>query len=102
MIRTFILFIFGFSVLLPAQIIPSADTVEPGSVKAIAKDTTDPHYDSPWVSYLPESKTIPSPLKFYGRIMGASGEFVDSAKAYAYCKALAASPRVKLFTIGRS
>jgi len=42
-------------------------------------------------------------MKFYGRIMGAAGEFVDSAKAYAYCKALAAaSPRVRVFTIGRS
>ena len=103
MIRIFTLI---FLVCLPAfshsQINSSADTPEPGSVDAIAKATTDPHYNSPWVSYLPESKTVPSPLKFFGRIMGAPGEFVDSAKAYAYCKALAASPRVRVFTIGRS
>ena len=103
MTRTFILvFTFCFSLLSQAQLSPSADLSEPGSVEAIAKATTDPHFNSPWVSYLPESKTVPSPLKFYGRIMGAPGEFVDSAKAYAYCKALAASPRVRVFTIGKS
>lgn len=35
--------------------------------------------------------------------MGAPGEMVNSAKAYAYCRALAAaSPRVRVFTIGKS
>jgi len=103
MTRTVILFFtFYFSVLSQAQLSPSADLSEPGSAEAIAKATTDPNFNSPWVSYLPESKTVPSPLKFYGRIMGAPGEFVDSAKAYAYCKALAASPRVRVFTIGKS
>ncbi len=99
-------FILGFMLCLPAaltaQLLPSADTPEPGSAESIAKATTDPRYNSPWVSYLPESKTVPSPTKFYGRIMGAPGEYVDSAKAYAYCKALAASPRVRVFTIGKS
>ena len=103
MTRTFILFFtFCLSLLSQGQLSPAADLSEPGSVEAIAKATTDPHFNSPWVSYLPESKTVPSPLKFYGRIMGAPGEFVDSARAYAYCKALAASPRVRVFTIGKS
>ena len=79
------------------------DTPEPGSVEAIASATTDPRFVSPLVSYLPQSSTVVSPLKFFGRIPGAPGEFVDSAKAYAYCRALAASsPRVRVFTIGRS
>jgi hypothetical protein len=79
------------------------DVPEPGSVEAIAKATTDPHFLSPWVSYLPQSSTVVSPQKFLGRIPGAPGEFVDSGKAYAYCRALAASsPRVRVFTIGRS
>jgi Zinc carboxypeptidase len=79
------------------------DTPEPNSAEAIAAATTDPHFLSPWVSYLPQSATAISPQKFLGRIPGAPGEFVDSAKAYAYCRALAASsPRVRVFTIGRS
>lgn len=52
---------------------------------------------------MPDSPVVPSPRKFFGRISGAPGELVDSSKAYAYCRALAAaSPRVKVFTIGRS
>ena len=49
------------------------DTPEPGSVEAIAKATTDPHFLSPWVSYLPQSSTVVSPQKFLGRILGAPG-----------------------------
>src|ERR1700682_2144630 len=79
------------------------DIPEPGSVEAIAKATSNPHFLSPWVSYLPQSSTVVSPQKFLGRIPGAPGELADSAKAYAYCRALAASsPRVRAFNIGRS
>src|SRR6267154_5135127 len=79
------------------------DIPEPGSVEAIAAATTDPHFVSPWVSYIPQSSTVPSPEKFLGRIMGAPGELLGTDKAYAYARALAAaSPRVRVFTIGRS
>jgi len=81
----------------------SPDIAEPGSVEAIAAATTDPHYVSPWVSYIPQSPTVPSPEKFLGRIMGASGQLLGTEKSYAYARALAAaSPRVRLFTIGHS
>ena len=90
------------SILSPAQTI-APDTPEPGSVEAIAAATGDKRFLSPWVSYLPQSATVPSPMHALGRITGAPGEFVDSAKAYAYCRALAASsPRVRVFTIGHS
>ena len=79
------------------------DVPEPGSVEAIAAATTDPHFVSPWVSYVPLSSTVPSPEKFLGRIMGAPGELLGTEKTYAYARALAgASPRVRVFTIGRS
>src|SRR5437899_10166981 len=78
------------------------DIPEPCSVEAIAKATCDPRFLSPWVSYLPQSKSVPSPMAFFGRIMGAPGEFVDTTKAHAYCRALAASPRVRVLSIGRS
>jgi hypothetical protein len=81
----------------------SPDIPEPGSVEAIAAATTDPHYVSPWVSYVPQSRTVPSPEKFLGRIMGAPGELLGTQKTYAYARALAAaSPRVRVFTIGHS
>jgi Zinc carboxypeptidase len=79
------------------------DVAEPGSVEAIAKATTDPKFLSPWVAYVPQSSTVPSPTKFLGRIAGAPGELAGTEKTYAYCRALAAaSPRVKVFTIGKS
>jgi Zinc carboxypeptidase len=94
-------FLIGLASRLVAQIAP--DIAEPGSMEAIAAATGDPRFLSPWVSYLPKSATVPSPLDFLGRIAGASSEFADSAKVFAYCRALAAkSPRVRAFTIGHS
>src|SRR5579872_4708702 len=86
-----------------AAIAQAPDVPEPGSPEAIAAATTDPHFISPLVSYVPKSDKVPSPEKFLGRIMGAPGELVGTEKAYAYARALAAaSPRVRVFTIGRS
>ena len=79
------------------------DTPEPGSADEIARATTEPQFLSPWVASIPASSSVPSPRTFLQRIPGAAGEFVDSAKAYGYARALAAaSPRVEIFTIGRS
>jgi hypothetical protein len=86
-----------------AQASIAPDEPEPGSVAEIAKATTEARFLSPWVAYLPASASVPSPRAFFGRISGAPGELVDSAKAYAYSRALAAaSARVRVFTIGRS
>ena len=86
-----------------AQSAAAPDVPEPGSIAAIAAATTEKDFLSPWVSYLPDSSTVPSPMKFLGRIPGAPGELVGTVKAYAYCRALAAaSPRVRVFTLGHS
>ncbi|HEY1874866.1 MAG TPA: hypothetical protein VGG67_10720, partial [Steroidobacteraceae bacterium] len=75
------------------------DTPEAGSVEEIAKATTESRFLSPWVAYLPASNGALSPRSFLHRIPGAPGELVNSATAYAYCRALAASsPRVRVFT----
>src|SRR6267378_2049513 len=79
------------------------DTPEPGSVEEIAQATTEARFLSPWVAYLPASASVVSPRTFLHRIPGAAGELVNSSTAYGYCRALAgSSPRVRLFTIGRS
>ncbi|MBV8911262.1 MAG: peptidase, partial [Gammaproteobacteria bacterium] len=94
------------SALLPGVLgaqSPAPDTPEPGSIDEIARATTEARFLSPWVAYLPASSKVVSPRTFLHRIPGAPGELVSSATAYAYCRALAASsPRVRLFTIGRS
>jgi hypothetical protein len=81
----------------------AADTPEPGASEEIARATTEARFLSPWVAYLPASASVVSPRTFLHRIPGAPGELVNSATAYAYCRALAASSaRVRMFTIGRS
>jgi Zinc carboxypeptidase len=80
-----------------------ADTPEPGSKEAIAKDTTEPRYISPWVSYIPESKDVPSPEKYLGHIAGAAGELASTKEIYGYFRELAkASKRVHLEVIGHT
>src|ERR1700692_2453516 len=91
------------TLLVSSAVAQRPHIAEPGSVEPIAAATTDPHYVSPWVSYVPQSDTVPSPEKFLGRIMGAPGELLGTEKTYAYARALAAaSPRVRVFTIGKS
>lgn len=103
MFRLALVWIWSLALLTVTAIAQSPDIPEPGSVEAIAAATTDPHFGSPWVSYVPQSNTVPSPEKFLGRIMGAPGELLGTEKTYAYARALAAaSPRVRVFTIGHS
>ena len=81
----------------------TVDKPEPGSVEAIANATTEPRFLSPWVSYVPDSPDVPSPTDYLGHIVGAPGELTSTARIYGYYRALAAaSPRVRVDTIGRS
>jgi hypothetical protein len=81
----------------------AADTPEPGSQEAIRRFTTDARFLSAWISSVPESSTVPSPSDFLGHVAGAAGELTRSARLYAYYRALAAaSPRVRVETIGRT
>src|SRR6185503_19932178 len=97
-----LLLIAPLGATLPAQE-PAADTPEPGTRAAIAAATTEPRFLSPWVADLPQSATVPSPTKHLGHIVGAPGELARTEKIYAYYRALAAAtPRVKVETIGKS
>jgi Zinc carboxypeptidase len=106
MLRT-IACMLAWMLILPglsnAQSAAAPDTPEPMASEEIARATTEPRFLSPWVSYLPVSATVPSPRRFLHRIPGAPGELVNTTTAYAYSRALAAaSPRVRVFTIGHS
>ena len=69
----------------------------------IAKYTTDPSFLSPLVAYLPASKTVPTPAKTLGDVSGAPNFLPYAEDVYKYFRLLeAASPRVKVFTIGHS
>ena len=103
--KYFLAIVFSFFAQITAaqKAAAPADIPEPGTTEAIAKATTEPRFLSPWVASVPASNKVPSPEKFFGRIMGAPGELASSEKSQAYLRALAeASPRVKFFTIGKS
>jgi hypothetical protein len=79
------------------------DIPESGSSQAIAAATTDPRFLSPWVSYVPDHATVPSPSEFLGHIAGAPGELTKTDRLYAYYRALAsATARVRVDTIGKT
>jgi hypothetical protein len=55
------------------------------------------------VDHMPASATVPSPLKFFGRIPGTPGELTYSKDINRYYEALAqATPRAKFWKIGKS
>ncbi len=84
-----------------AEVDPAPDRAEPGSIEAIARETSDLRFVSPWVAYVPESASVPSPGDFLGRLVGAAGELTHSEQIYAYFRALAAaSRRVRVESLG--
>src|SRR5579862_5187352 len=66
---------------------------------------TDPHwkFSTELVDYLPASATVPTPLKVLGYVPGTVGRLSHVADINRYFRALAAaSPRVKVYTVGTS
>jgi hypothetical protein len=61
----------------------------------------DPRITTELVDHMPASDTVPSPLKFLGRIPGKPGELTYAKDIHRYYEALAkASPRAKFWKIG--
>ncbi|HZT72415.1 MAG TPA: M14 family zinc carboxypeptidase [Terriglobales bacterium] len=92
--------------LLPAAAQAPAPAPQPRDAAYTAqihKFTTEPYFTCDLVSSLPASATVPTPLQVLGYIAGAEGHLTYSKDIYRYFRALAAaSPRVRLFTIGRT
>jgi hypothetical protein len=71
--------------------------------RQIGQFTTGPQFITEMVDHLPASAKVPTPLKFLGYIAGAEGRLTYSEDVNRYMRALeAASPRVKVFSIGKS
>jgi hypothetical protein len=63
----------------------------------------DPRISTELVDHLPASSTVPTPLKFLGRIVGTPGELTYAKDIYRYFDALdAASDRIKVWRIGKT
>ena len=74
-----------------------------GYTKKIREFTTEPYFLTDLVDHLPASATVPTPEKILGHIIGAPDVLTYSKDIYRYYDELAkASPRVKVFRVGKS
>jgi hypothetical protein len=71
--------------------------------KKIREFLRDPRITTELVDHLPASSTVPSPLKFHGRIVGTPGELTYAKDIHRYFRALDdASDRVLTWSIGET
>jgi hypothetical protein len=87
------------------QAVPTAQTqkIDDEYTRLIRQHLQDSRITTELVDHLPASDTVPSPLKFFGRAVGTPGELTYAKDIHRYYAALAqASPRARLWTIGRS
>ena len=70
--------------------------------RLIKQNLQDPRITTELVDHLPASDTVPSPLKFLGRAVGAPGELTYAKDIYRYYEALAkaAPTRAKYWKVG--
>jgi hypothetical protein len=89
---------FASTLALAAQ---SGQPVDEKYTQLIKQYLQDPRITTELVDHLPASDTVPSPLEFLGRAVGAPGELTYARDIHRYYQALAnASPRAKYWTIG--
>jgi hypothetical protein len=71
--------------------------------RQIRQFTTGPQFTTEMVDHLPASSSVPTPLRVLGYIAGAENHLTYAEDVYRYMRALeAASPRVKVFSIGKT
>src|SRR5262249_8999650 len=71
--------------------------------KKIKEYTTEKFFNSPLTDFLPASKNVPTPKAVLGDIAGAPGKLPYPEEVYRYMRMLEkASPRVKVYTIGKT
>jgi hypothetical protein len=71
--------------------------------KKIREYTTEPFFNSPLTDYLPASPNVPTPKAVLGDVAGAPGKLPYAEEVYSYMRLLEkASPRVKVFSIGKT
>src|SRR5437660_11019605 len=71
--------------------------------KKIREYTTETFFNSPLTDYLPASPNVPTPKAVLGDVAGAPGKLPYAEEVYRYMRMLEkASPRVKVFSIGKT
>src|SRR6186713_3678680 len=68
---------------------PASQPNDEEYTKKIKEYLQDPRITTELVDHLPASSTVPTPLKFLGRIVGTPGELTYAKDIYRYYEALA-------------
>ena len=101
-----LLSVAGSAALGDGETAPARDPKQPvdeAYTAKIHKYTTEPFFTSPLVDYLPASKNVPTPEVVLGDVAGAPGILPYAEDVYKYMRLLEkASPRVKVFSIGKT
>jgi hypothetical protein len=89
-----------------AQLKPGRDPnqlIDEEYTKKIREYTTETYFNSPLTDYLPASAKVPTPKAVLGDVAGAPGKLPYVEEVHRYMRMLEqASPRVKVFSIGKS
>lgn len=89
--------------LLPHAQTQAGVEIDAGYTAKIREYTTEPFFLTELVDYLPASKSVPTPEKVLGYVIGTPKVLTYSADCARYLRALeAASPRVRVVSMGRS
>ncbi len=87
----------------PTQTNTPAQKQDEEYTKLIKEYLQDPRISTDLVDHMPASDTVPSPLKFFGRIPGTPGELTYAKEIQRYYEALAkSSQRARLWKIGQT
>jgi zinc carboxypeptidase len=93
----------ALALVMLAAPLPAQQAVDSAYTAKIKEHLQDPRITTELVDHLPASTTVPTPLKFLGRIVGTPGELTYARDIYRYFDALdAASDRIKVWRIGKT
>src|SRR5687767_10430371 len=82
---------------------PAAQKIDLDYTAKIKEHLQDPRISTELVDHLPASETVPTPLKFFGRIVGTPGELTYAKDIHRYYEALdKASDRISMWKIGKT
>jgi len=95
--------LFGLVLLLFTTLAQGQQKQDEEYTKLIRQYLQDPRISTELVDHMSASDSVPSPLKFFGRIPGTPGELTYAKDIERYYEALAkASPRARFWVIGKT
>ena len=93
----------ALALLVLAAPVAAQQAIDSAYTAKIKEHLQDPRITTELVDHLPASATVPTPLKFFGRIVGTPGELTYAKDIHRYFDALdASSDRIRVWRIGKT